>query len=189
VAAPVAYLFVIRPWLRNWGATAEEARQPLPGDELVPDPAIDLTWAVTIDAPVQEVWPWLAQVGQDRGGFYSHTWLENLAGCRMRNAERIHPEWQQREIGEKMPLHPSYGLDVACFEPNHALVLNGWGSFVLEPIDAGHTRLISRSRVPSGWPAVSYAMLLEIPHFVMQRKMLLTIKQRAEQTSRSVRRA
>jgi hypothetical protein len=180
VAAPLTYLLAIRPGLRGWGATAEEARQPLPGDELVPDPAIDLTWAVTIDAPVEAVWPWLAQVGQDRGGFYSYTWLENLAGCRMRNADRLQPEWQQREVGEIMPLHPSFGLEVTCFELNQALVLKGWGSFVLEPIDASHTRLISRSRVPSGWPAVSYALLLEIPHFVMQRKMLLGIKQRAE---------
>lgn len=65
----------------------------LPGDELVEDPGIQTTRALTIDAAVRDVWPWLAQIGQDRGGFYSYEWLENLAGCRMRNAWRIHPEW------------------------------------------------------------------------------------------------
>jgi hypothetical protein len=101
----------------------------------------------------------------------------------MHNADRIHPEWQHREVGELVRLHPAIGLRVAEFEPNHALVLDGWGSFVVEPIDDCHSRLISRSRVPRGWAALSYALLLEIPHFVMQRKMLLGIKQRAERTT------
>jgi hypothetical protein len=183
VVAPMAYLLAVRPWLRRWGATAEEARRLLPGDDLVPDPAIDLTWSVTIDAPAERVWPWLAQIGQDRGGFYSYAWLENLAGCRMRNADRIHPEWQHREVGEQVMLHPSFGLEVARFEANRALVLDGWGSFVLESVDENRTRLISRSRVPRGWAALSYALFLEIPHFVMQRKMLLGIKERAERAA------
>jgi len=180
VAVPAAYLFGVRPWMRCWGATTEERKRPLPGDELVPDPAIDLTWSVTVDAPPEEVWPWLAQIGQDRGGFYSYAWLENLAGCRLRNADRVHPEWQYREVGERVMLHPAIGLELAYVQPNRALVLDGWGSFVLEPIDDDRTRLISRSRVPRGWTAVSYALFLEIPHFVMQRKMLLGIRERAE---------
>ena len=101
----------------------------------------------------------------------------------MRNADRIHPEWQHREVGEPVMLHPSFGLKVAHFEPNHAVVLDGWGSFILEPLDEHRTRLISRSRVPRGWAALSYALFLEIPHFVMQRKMLIGIKQRAERDS------
>jgi hypothetical protein len=116
-----------------------------------------------------------------RGGFYSYEWLENLAGCNLRNADRIHPEWQQRTVGEIVPLHPTCGLPLAHFGPGRALVLGGWGSFVVEPIDEKSTRLISRSRVTKGWGAVSYSLLLEIPHFVMQRKMLLGIKDRAEQ--------
>ena len=185
VAMTAAYLLAGRPRLRRWGATDDELMQTLPGDELVPLPAIEATWAVTIHAPADDVWPWLAQVGQDRGGFYSYEWLENLAGCRMRNADRIHPEWQHREIGELVPLHPAAGVSVAVFEPGRALVLDGWGSFVLEPIDDRTTRLISRSRVPGGRVAATYALLLEIPHFVMQRKMLLGIKERAEQARAS----
>lgn len=180
VGLTAAYLLAIRPWLRRWGSTDDEVERPLPGDALVPDPAIDSTWSVTIEAPAGDVWPWLAQIGQDRGGFYSYAWLENLAGCELRNAERVRPEWQRRDIGELVPLHPTCGLPLAHFEPGRALVLEGWGSFVVEPIDETRTRLISRSRVPKGWSAVSYALLLEIPHFIMQRKMLLGIKARAE---------
>jgi hypothetical protein len=80
-----------------------------------------------VEAPREAVWPWLAQIGQDRGGFYSNEWLENLAGCRMRNAERIHPEWQHREIGEKVMLHPLNGLPVKRFAPGREIGLEGWG--------------------------------------------------------------
>jgi hypothetical protein len=180
VGLAAAYRWALRARLRRWGATDEELRRILPGDELVPNPAIESTWSVTIDARVEDVWPWLAQIGQDRGGFYSYVWLENLAGCKLRNAEKIYPAWQQRTVGEIVPLHPAIGLPVQHFEPGRALVLAGWGPFVVEPIDEQHTRLISRSRVPKGWSALSYALLLEIPHFVMQRKMLLGIKERAE---------
>jgi hypothetical protein len=185
VGTSAAYLLAVRPWLRRWGSTDNERERTLPGDELVPDPAIDSTWAVTIDAPAEEVWPWLAQIGQDRGGFYSYAWLENLAGCELRNADQIHPEWQKRAVGEVVPLHPTFGLPLAQFEPGRALVLEGWGPFVVEPIDDDRARLISRSRVPKGWAALSYALLLEIPHFVMQRKMLLGIKERAERARRA----
>jgi hypothetical protein len=184
VGMAAAYLLALRPRLRRWGATDDEVERTLPGDELVPEPAIDSTWAVSIDAPAEDVWPWLAQIGQDRGGFYSYEWLENLAGCELRNADRIHPDWQDRAVGEIVPLHPTCGLPLAHFEPGRALVLEGWGSFVVEPIDAGQTRLISRSRVPKGWSAVSYALLLELPHFIMQRKMMLGIKERAERARR-----
>jgi hypothetical protein len=180
VGMTAAYLLAIRPRLRRWGATDDEATRVLPGDEMVPHPAIESTWAVTIDAPVEEVWPWLAQIGQDRGGFYSYEWLENLAGCELHNADRIHPEWQHRDVGEIVPLHPANGLPVLRFEPGRALVLDGWGAFVVEPLDGQRTRLIARSRVARGWIAVAYALLLEIPHVVMQRKMLLGIKERAE---------
>jgi hypothetical protein len=179
--APAAYVLAIRPWLQRWGATAAEQRKPLPGDELVPEPAAETTRAITIHAPVDAVWPWLAQIGQDRGGFYSYAWLENLAGCRLRNADRIHPEWQHRAVGDRVPLHPLLsGPKVTAFEPNHALVLDGWGAFVVEPLDAQTTRLIIRGRTPRGWAALAYGLLWEIPHFIMERQMLLGLKERAE---------
>jgi hypothetical protein len=178
---PWAYALVVRPWHLRWGATDEETGKPLPGDELVPNPAIESTRSITVDAPVEEVWPWLAQIGQDRGGFYSYEWLENLAGCRMRNADRIHPEWQHREVGERVFLHPAFGLKVTSFEPGRAIVLEGWGPFVVEPIDEKSTRVIIRSRVPRRLGVLLYYLLtFEIPHFVMERRMLLGIKERAE---------
>ena len=135
---------------------------------------------MTIDAPVEKVWPWLAQLGQDRGGFYSYEFLENLAGCEMKNADRVHPEWQHRELGEVVHLHPAGGLRVNVFEPGRALGLEGWGTFALEPEGADRARLIARNGVPRGLAAASYAVLMEIPHFLMERRMLLGIKQRAE---------
>ena len=160
-----AYFTGGRHWMHHWGATCEEP----------------MTHAVEIDAPPEEVWPWLAQIGQDRGGFYSYEWLENLAGCEMRNAGEIHPEWQHREPGEKVMLHPAIGLPVSRFEPGRALALEGWGSFELEPLDGGcRTRLVARGEPARGASALFYALLVEIPHFVMEREMLLGIKRRAE---------
>lgn len=178
---PWAYALVVRPWHLRWGATDEEVGKPLPGDELVPNPAIESTRAITVNAPVEEVWPWLAQIGQDRGGFYSYEWLENLAGCRMRNADSVHPEWQHREVGERVFLHPAFGLKVAAFEPGRAIVLEGWGPFVVEAIDEKSTRVIIRSRVPRRLEVLLYYLLtFEMPHFVMERRMLKGIKERAE---------
>jgi hypothetical protein len=179
-AGLAAYIAAVRPWLEGWGATAEERAKALPGDELVPGPASQTTRAVTVEAPVEDVWPWVAQIGQDRGGFYSYEWLENLAGCRMQNAERIHPEWQQRRVGETVLLHPASGLELARFEPDRCFAFAGW-YLVLEPAN-GFTRLIARGRFPRGATSLAYASLLELPHFIMERKMLLGIKARAERS-------
>lgn len=179
--AALGYQLVAKPWMRSWGATSAETKRALPGDELVPEPRISITHAVTIAASVERVWPWLAQIGQDRGGFYSYEWLENLAGCEMRNADRVHLEWQERRVGERVPLHPAVpGLPVTIFEPGRVIGLEGWGVFMVEPAGPAATRLIARGRIPGGLSFLGYEVLLDIPHFVMQRKMLLGIKARAE---------
>jgi hypothetical protein len=180
VAGAAAYARFARPWILHWGAAPGEGMRPLPGSKAPPGPVR----AVTIDAPVETVWPWLAQIGQDRGGFYSYEWLENLAGCRMQNADRIHSEWQHRDLGDTVRLHPAYGLPVAYFEPNRAIELERWGSFEVQPTNGGQgTRLIARNRASRGLAEVLYTMLLEVPHFVMERKMLLGIKARAERAT------
>jgi len=179
-ALPWVYAFFIRPWHLRWGATDEEVEKPLPGDELVPEPAIESTRAITVNVPVEEVWPWLAQIGQDRGGFYSYEWLENLAGCRMHNADRIHPEWQHREVGETVFLHHAFGMKASSFEPGRAIVLEGWGAFVVDPLDERTTRVILRSRTARGLGVLYYLLGVEIPHFIMERRMLKGIKERAE---------
>jgi hypothetical protein len=136
------YLAIGRPLMLHWGANCEEVHKRLPGDETVPGPVVQSTRAVTIDAPVAAVWPWLAQLGQDRGGFYSYENLENLAGCQMHNADEIHPEWQQRRPGDTVYLHPRSGLRVTRFEPGRILALEHWGAFVLEPRGRDCTRLM-----------------------------------------------
>ena len=189
--AVAAYAFAIRPWHLRWGATDEEASAEMPGDFLTRDPVKQSTHAVTIHASAAEVWPWLAQIGQKRAGFYSYDWLENLVGCRMRNAERIVPEWQGIAVGDKIWLHPNAPpIPVALVEPEKALVLGSssgatgtWG-FALVEIDRRITRLIARSRASShamSLPAkLGYCILFEPAHYIMERKMLLNIKRLAE---------
>lgn len=119
----VLYAVVIRPRLLRWGATDEELQAELPGDSLLLTATGQTTHAVSIFSSAEEVWPWLVQMGQGRGGFYSYTWLENLAGCQMKNANFINPEWQCLKIGDPVGLHPQYSLFVHAIEQNRALVL------------------------------------------------------------------
>ena len=88
------YLAVIHPWMVNWGSTATERQMALPGDELHPGPTGHSTQMITINASPDVVWQWLVQIGQDRAGFYTYMWLENLIGADIHNANEIHPEWQ-----------------------------------------------------------------------------------------------
>jgi len=199
-AALAAYAFLIRPWHLKWGATDVELEEPLPGDDVVQHPSQQATHAITINAPVADVWPWLAQIGQNKGGFYSYSWLENLVGCDIHNAKRIVPEWQSLRSGDVLWLHPKAPpLPVLLVEPGRALVVGGvleeegddspknaragtW-AFVLKELDTAATRLIVRIRwntKPSllNW-IYSYGVL-EPSHFIMERKMMLGIKRRAE---------
>ena len=191
-AAVSAYAFFIRPWHLRWGATTKELKAPLPGDDLVQHPKLNATHAITIDAPVENVWPWLVQMGQNRGGFYSYTWLENLVGCHMHNANRIVAQWQDLEVGDEVWLHPKAPpLRVLLIEPMRAIVLEKTWGFFLEPIGENRTRLIIRGRGEFN-PDLNNAILnlllwrgiFEPAHFIMERKMMLGIKQRAEEQKR-----
>jgi len=190
--AAATYVWAIRPWHLRWGATDEEIEQPLPGDELAPHPKLRATHAITINAPAADVWPWLVQMGQDRGGFYSYTWLENLVGCDMHNADEVVSEWQELKVGDNVWLHPKAPpTKVAAIEPGHAIVLKGWGAFVLKSIDEKTTRLIIRSQgdyePDLKNPVLNFLLwrvVFEPAHFIMERKMLLGIKERAEKLTR-----
>jgi len=199
--ALASYAFLIRPWHLRWGATQEETEESLPGDEIVAHAKDSATHAITINAPISDVWPWLAQMGQTKGGFYSYTWLENLVGCDMRNAGRIVPEWQSLRAGDVVWLHPKAPpLPVIIVKPYQAIVLgsplkdqeaeiaNGatsagtWG-FYLKEVDEKTTRLIIRGRgdrKPGLLSWLGHHVLFEPAHFVMERKMMLSIKERAE---------
>jgi len=200
-AGVAAYQIYGRPRIRNWGSHAGEVRRALPGDDLVENPEVRTTRAITLGAPPDAVWPWIVQMGQQRAGFYSYDALERIAGLRIENANRIHPEWQDVEVGEKMYLSPSAAMIVVETVPNEAFVLfreapvPGWDrpmrwswAFVLQPLGADRTRLMVRTRV-SGQPSGPVAWVLEAPmellHFVMERGMLQGLKQRVETAARS----
>jgi hypothetical protein len=180
----------LRPWRTKWGATDAEVKRKLPGDELMPHPKWGFTHAVTIKAPVAEVWPWIVQMGQGRAGFYSYEFLENLVGCDIHNADCIIPEFQNLQVGDNIKLHPKAPVPVAIVEPNRALVLHYEADFssnwmwVLEKVDEKTTRLISRwsgDYGPGLKNRLSYGpCFMEPIEFNMSRKMLLGIKQRAE---------
>jgi hypothetical protein len=185
------------PWHRAWGTTPGEWQMALPGDRTPRTPQLEILHAVTIEAPPSAVWPWLAQLGQDRAGFYSYDWLERAFGANVHNVSVIRPEWQSRNVGEQVyAVDAGYmgglfgerpGWTIEVFEPDRALVLKHWGAFVLVPQPDGHTRLLIRStisheRIPA-WAAALNFTLFELPHFIMQRRMLLGIKTLAEGTT------
>lgn len=193
-------LLAARPWFLRWGATDGEVYGVWPGDEMSPDPMSAATRAITIHAPVEEVWPWIVQIGQDRGGFYSYTWLENLFGAHMHNAGTILPGFT-RQVGDTVWMTPPQKYDgkgcarLARVDPGQALVMvtpedydvvretgiapKGTWAILLQPIDGKTTRLVVRSR--SGPRENAFRFLLFDPaHFIMERKMMLGIRDRAE---------
>ncbi|MFI5262562.1 MAG: hypothetical protein ACHQZR_08425 [Candidatus Limnocylindrales bacterium] len=224
-----AWGLAVRPWWRSWGVVPAEAERPLPGDDLVADPSVTETRAITIDAPPETVWPWLAQMGYGRAGWYSYDQLD-MDG---HSSDYIDARWQALDVGTVLATHPGGGFVVRVLEPGRALGLYidtelateqaaaakaantgletapanvrrtggmlasatppdfkvSW-TFVLEPTDAGSTRLIERIRgtfvVPDrptvrgrdpmqmAWPLMGFGV------FVMMRKQLLGIKARVE---------
>jgi hypothetical protein len=199
--AYVSTAIMLRPWHMRWGASDADLAYVLPGDDRKPAARYRADHAITIHAPVQSVWPWLVQLGQDRAGFYSYDRLERAAGADVHNVDEIVPEWQRLARGQLVRAVPpdwmggrfgsNIGWRVAELHTYHALVLEGWGAFVLVPLDDSTTRLIVRTR-GEGRPTLRHtfiaplgAFVFEPAHFIMQRKMLLTIKSHAERVSRS----
>ncbi len=184
VTAAVWRIFIFR-WAANWGSTKQEQMMPLPGDEFASASAPRHTSGLTIHAPADEVWKWLIQIGQDRGGFYSYTFLENLVGAGIRNTNQIRPEWQELKAGDTFRLGRGEGvikLKVLAVEPGRALVLTYWGAFVLEPAaDNRSCRFLIRSS-GAAKPVVRFilSLVLDPIHFLMQRRMMLGIKELAE---------
>lgn len=183
---------VIRPWHLRWGATTEEVNQTMPGDL----EHIGWTRAITIEAAPEEIWPWLVQWGQGRGGWYSYDWLENLFGFDIHTADRILPEYQNLAVGDPICMSRDF-----C--PNHVTVLepNRWLSwqadddngdpvwtftFGLVPVDDSHTRLIVRESFDNSFMPPAAVLVLEIPDVVMELKALNTVKDRAEGIPQSV---
>lgn len=213
--AAAAMGFVLYPRARRgvltWGATEDEVRAVLPGDELAPNADVVATRAVDIDAAPCEVWPWLAQIGSGRGGMYSYDALENVVGCEMTSADDVVPEWQDIQVGDVVHLHPDVPLPVAVVEKDRALVLHGtaptadlvraeglddtgdepsvpfdfvW-AFVLVERPDGRTRLLVRERYAyrTPWAGALVEPVSWVSWFMTER-MLRGIKERAERLAR-----
>ena len=203
-AVAIGLIVVFSPalsrWYRRWGATREEWHHGLPGDEIVPEPRLSSTRAITIAAPTADVWSWVAQLGQGRGGWYSYEKLENLVGCKIHNADRILTEHQNPQVGEKIRLAPSGSpyFVVEQIEPGRTLVLGSRNPKTDQPDDFSWTfavrdtgrqssRLIIRSRnyYERGFlNSLLWRVVVEPIQFVMERKMLKGIRKRAEATVR-----
>jgi hypothetical protein len=185
----------LRAWYLRWGATDDEVSSLLPGDELLAAPHLTATRAITVDATAGQVWPWIAQLGQGRGGFYSYDCLENLVGCDIHSADRIVEDWQDVAVGDTVNLYPDVGLSVAEVDRGRALVLRGgvpnvragsspydftW-SFFLRDAPDGTTRLVVRERYEYAhrWVA-ALVEPVQLVSFVMSRRMMRGIKERAE---------
>jgi len=176
------YLMALGPWQRRWGATAEEVRRSLPGDELLRADAPSTTRAITIDVRPEDVFPWLLQIGFGRGGWYSYDWIDNDGEP---SVDRIDPALQHLEVGDRIEMMPGFGPVVREVERNHHILSAGdadsW-CMLVEPTPEGGTRLISRWR--QDWPrsvgTFIWTVFADPGAFVMERKMLRTIKRLAE---------
>jgi hypothetical protein len=205
VAAGIAYHLGLRNWCMRWGTTPAEAHATLPGDDLFPVYTGQATHAITIHASPQQVWPWLMQIGQDRSGFYSYTFLENSIGADMPKVERLVPDWKARTVGETVwfATPKRFGgqgrMIAAVVQPERSFVMvspkdwenlqagrpaqEGFWSFTLEPAPDGQSRLIARARGGTPPTLASRAigrLFWEPMHFVMEQKMLRTIRDLSE---------
>jgi hypothetical protein len=198
-AGAVAAVVLVRRASLRWGASDDEVRRALPGDDLLPRPDLQATRAISIQATPADVWPWIAQLGQNRGGFYSYDWLENLVGVEIRTLDRIRPDLRVRAVGDAVNLAPEVALAVAALDEERHLVLRGavgvdgtgaaapydftW-AFVLQPQPDGSTRLVVRERYGylTAW-APALVETVEMVSFLMTERMLRGIRDRAERTA------
>lgn len=200
-----AYVGLVRPWLARWNATDDEVLVRQPGDNLIQHPLTQLTHSILIQAPAEQVWPWIVQIGYGRGGFYSYDQLERAAGLEgLHSATRIDPELQKLKLGDTVAISPVTPMTVEVLKPNRAMVLHivmspftaqpvdpdseqiwmDWSwAFLITPLNEYTCRLTSRVRAVYHpyvllWPLMALGM--EPAAFVMDRKLLLTVKDRAE---------
>lgn len=184
------YWFPVRRWFGRWGATPDDLTRVMIGDAIIANPTHSATHAVTVDAPPEDIWPWLVQMGYQRGGLYSIDWLDRLFGFLDRaSAKRVLPEFQHLAVGDTIRLGPREALTVTALDPCRTLVLsyNAHGfewvwQFGLYAIDENRTRLVTRGteRYKNTLGARVFMRVMEPAAFIMTRRMLLGLKQRAE---------
>jgi hypothetical protein len=177
----IAYRSIVGPWQRRWGATDDEANRLMPGDEIVSDAQVT-TRAIDIDAPPERVWPWLIQLGYGRAGWYSYDWIDNDG---LPSADDVIPAYQNLRLGDQLTMIPGMGPMVRVIDPLRMILagdeISGTWCLQLHKSDSG-TRLISRWRMPpaNSLPARCWMFIADPGAFIMERKMLLGIRHRAE---------
>jgi hypothetical protein len=182
VLVVAAYVLVIGPWQRRWGATDEEARAWMPGDGLLPPGVPGTTRGITVGTTPDRVYPWLLQIGYGRGGWYSYDWIDNDGRP---SVDRIDPALQTLGVGDTILMLPGMGPTVKELVPNHYVVSGGerdsW-CLLVKPIEGGRTRLISRWRQDweKGVGTFVWTTISDPGAFVMERKMLRTLRDLAE---------
>jgi hypothetical protein len=190
----------VRRWHMRWGATDAEVTAPMLGDEVVRRAQFNATRTISIDAPPEDVWPWIAQLGYRRGGFYTYDLVDNAGEP---SADRIIDEYQDIKVGDLIPMwHESHGLAIAY--KVHSFEINKWMLWVHRPhendesdstwswrlgeLPTGGTRLVTRMKQDYRWQTPRLAMfnliLMEFGDFAMERRMLKGIKVRAERVTR-----
>ncbi len=185
----VLLTILLLPWMDRWGTPMDELPAVLPGDDLLINPPRTTNRSVVIKATSEKIYPWLVQMGADKAGLYSYTWLENLVGCKMAKVEEIRPEWQDLQPGDLMkmcakdPAPPPYEVArvikneaVIFYHRDEDVVADSW-AFILLPLPDGSTRLLSRTRTTM---TGGFWEIIRPISFKMERKMLLTIKKLAE---------
>ncbi len=182
----IVYAIFLRPLILTWGVSKDEARMPLVGDDLAPH--IASTRAISINAPISDVWKWVIQLGADRGGFFSYSFIEKILGYEQRDADSV-PEFQEMEVGRIIPgsideakSAIKYNFPVVAVDPGKSFVLKEWGAFVLREINSKQTRLIVRTHGQELPNLVSrIGDFIGTPlHYIMERRMLMGFKAQAE---------
>ena len=189
------YILFLRSYLMHWGSTNAERNKFYPGDSIVAVPETITTIAITINKPPSAIWAWIVQMGLNKGGFYSYTWLENMFGCKLHNADAIHVEWQNTKEGDIEPVCDAAlkkqmpGWTVATLIPYKAFVYkitidSSWTmGYYIDSLSASRSRLITRMRYNSRetfWGEIVEKVWMEWAHCVMQRGSIKGIKKRAE---------
>ncbi len=189
-AVSAGYVKFLRPRLQRWGATDDEVQRPMLGDGLVHNPTYVTTRAIGIDTAPGDVWPWIVQMGEERGGFYSYDVIDRLLGMNVHSAQRILPRYQELDVGQ--PLARNGQMIVRGIEAGQAIVIgpstditdvDATWTIAIYPDGRQQTRLVSRTRARfdfSSPRALLWFLLLDPGQFVMEQKFLREIKTRAE---------
>jgi hypothetical protein len=189
--AAVLFIYILwaRPHQLRWGATDDEMRRSMPGDELAAAPGILATRAVTIQGTPEQIWPWLMQMGYGRAGLYGFDLFKKVGSpSGLRSAERILPRFQDFNVGDPLPLNPVATFKFYAIQPVEYIVWSDLDEsrgfvWVLYPVDAAHTRLVSRVHWTYHWTQpvrLSLDLLTELTDHLAMRKVLQGIQGRVE---------